>query len=120
MTLVPWQGLRTISLKRGDKELWFLQEDQELAVIPASRSLNLSLLGTKICPQLAAPAWPVMPTEEWPLLLFYAERGAQVTFPREAIDSWRFLILFVFPHFPIVVSIVLLSSGAPTFLLAYL
>lgn len=62
-------------------------------------------------PNWLAPASSVMRTEKCSLGLFYAECRTQVTFQREAVNIWRFLILFVFYHFSIIVFTVLFSLG---------
>lgn len=51
------------------------------------------------------------PTEKWPLLLFYAESRALITFHREAVNTCHFLILFVFHDFSIVVFTILFLWG---------
>lgn len=62
-------------------------------------------------PNWLAPALSVIPIEKWSLLLFYAESRTQVTFQREVVNTWHFLILFVFYHFSMVVFIILFSFG---------
>lgn len=75
-----------------------------------SKLLTESLSSWNKClpPNWLAPASPAIPIGKWSLLLFYAER-TQVTFQREAVNTWHFLILFVFYHFSIVVFTILFS-----------
>lgn len=90
-----------------------LQEDPRHGYSPSKLlTVHFSLLGMNVSPQTGwhqLHLWYASENVLW--VCFYAESRTQVTFQREAVNIWCFLILFVFYHFSVVVFTILFSLG---------